>query len=61
MPERSAIVKVMSKKNPHAVALGKLGGKKGGPARMAKLTSAERTALGKRGAFARWGKEAAAE
>ncbi len=26
------------KKNPHAVALGRLGGKKGGPARMAALT-----------------------
>ena len=32
-----------SRKNPHAVALGRLGGKKGGPARAAKLTAAERT------------------
>jgi len=31
------------RKNPHAVALGRLGGKKGGPARAAKLTAKERT------------------
>jgi hypothetical protein len=33
----------MAKKNPHAVALGRLGGKKGGPARAAKLTPEQRT------------------
>jgi hypothetical protein len=32
-----------ARKNPHAVALGHLGGKKGGPARAAKLTAEERT------------------
>jgi hypothetical protein len=31
------------KKNPHAVALGRLGGKKGGPARAAKLSPEART------------------
>ena len=31
------------RKNPHAVALGRLGGKKGGPARAAKLTAKEGT------------------
>jgi hypothetical protein len=44
------------KKNPDAVALGRLGGRKGGPARAAKLTAAERTAIAKRAAQARWGK-----
>lgn len=41
-------------KNPAAVALGRLGGKKGGPARMAKLTSEERSALAKKAAAKRW-------
>ncbi len=31
------------RKNPHAVALGRLGGKKGGPARADKLTARERS------------------
>jgi hypothetical protein len=43
-------------KNPAAVALGKLGGAKGGKARAAKLTPEERSAIAKRGAAARWGK-----
>ena len=47
-------------KNPHAVALGRRGGKKGGPkggtARMAALTPAERRALARRAAAARWSK-----
>jgi hypothetical protein len=33
------------KKNPAAVALGKLGGKKGGPARAAKLSPKKRKAI----------------
>jgi hypothetical protein len=41
-------------KNPAAVALGKLGGAKGGKARAAKLTPAERSAIAKRAAAARW-------
>lgn len=44
------------KKNPHAVALGKLGGAKGGPARAKKLTKAERSEIGKKAAKARWKK-----
>ena len=43
-------------KNPAAVALGKLGGAKGGKARAAKLTPEERSEIAKRGASARWGK-----
>lgn len=45
-------------KNPAAVALGRLGGKKGGPARMAKLTPEERSALAKKAAAKRWGERA---
>lgn len=42
-------------KNPAAVALGRLGGKKGGPARAAKLSSEQRREIAKRAAAARWG------
>jgi hypothetical protein len=41
-------------KNPAAVALGKLGGAKGGPARAAKLTPARRKAIAKKAAAKRW-------
>lgn len=41
-------------KNPHAVALGKIGGLKGGKARAAALTAAQRRAIAKRAALARW-------
>ncbi len=41
-------------KNPHAVALGKLGGKKGGPARAKKLTKKQRSEIAKKAAMARW-------
>ena len=44
------------KKNPAAVALGKLGGAKGGRARAAKLSSEERKAIAQRAAQARWAK-----
>jgi hypothetical protein len=42
-------------KNPAAVALGRMGGLKGGKARAAKLTKAERAAIAKKAAAARWG------
>ena len=41
-------------KNLAAVALGKLGGLKGGKARAAKLTAEERRAIAVKGARARW-------
>ncbi len=41
-------------KNPAAVALGKLGGAKGGKARAAKLSPKKRTAIAKKAAVARW-------
>jgi hypothetical protein len=44
------------RKNPHAVALGRKGGKKGGPARMKKLTAEERTELARKAIAARWKK-----
>ena len=44
------------KKNAAAVALGKLGGVKGGRARAAKLTAEERKGIAQRAAQARWAK-----
>ena len=41
-------------KNPAAVALGKLGGAKGGPARAAKLSPKRRSAIAKEAARRRW-------
>jgi hypothetical protein len=43
-------------KNPAAVALGRLGGLKGGKARAASLTPAKRKAIAKKAAQTRWGK-----
>jgi len=40
-------------KNPHAVALGRLGGAKGGPARAKALSARRRSQIAKRGAAAR--------
>ena len=41
-------------KNPAAVALGRLGGKKGGLVRAARLTPEERQAIARKGAQVRW-------
>lgn len=41
-------------KNPAAVALGRLGGLKGGKARAAKLSKSRRAAIAKQAAQARW-------
>lgn len=41
-------------KNPAAVELGRLGGKKGGKARAAKLTAEERSEAARKAAVARW-------
>jgi hypothetical protein len=41
-------------KNPAAVALGKLGGAKGGAARARRMTPEERSAAAKKAALARW-------
>ena len=44
-------------KNPAAVALGRLGGLKGGKARAENLTKNQRVAAAKKAATARWGKK----
>lgn len=41
-------------KNPAAVALGKLGGQKGGKARAESLTAEQRKAIAKKAAESRW-------
>jgi hypothetical protein len=46
-------------KNPAAVALGKLGGAKGGKARAAKLSDKKRSEIAKKAAQARWSKQQA--
>lgn len=43
-------------KNPNAVALGRLGGLKGGRARAKALSASERSNIAKRAAKKRWGK-----
>ena len=44
-------------KNPHAVALGRLGGLKGGAARAAALGPRKRSQIAAKAAKARWGKK----
>ena len=44
------------KKDPAAVALGRKGGKKGGPARAAKLTAKQRSESARKAVQARWEK-----
>ena len=48
--------KPAKKKNPAAVALGRLGGLKGGKARADKLSAQERTEIAKKAAKSRWSK-----
>ncbi len=49
---------IMAKrKNPHAVALGKLGGSKGGKIRASKLTAEQRTEIARKAVQTRWAKE----
>jgi hypothetical protein len=43
-----------AKKNPHAAALGRLGGLKGGRARANALTAEERRRIARKAARARW-------
>ena len=44
------------RKNPAAVALGRIGGKKGGPARAARLTPEQRSESARQAVRARWSK-----
>ncbi len=45
---------VTGEKNPAAVALGRLGGKKGGPARAEKLSARRRSEIARKAARMRW-------
>lgn len=44
-------------KNPHAVALGRLGGLKGGKARFQSLTPEQRKAIARKAAKTRWNRQ----
>jgi hypothetical protein len=55
------VVKAAGKKDPAAVALGRKGGKKGGPARAAKLTPKQRSESARKAVQARWTKAKAGE
>jgi len=55
MPKRSR-KKMNQKKNPAAVALGKLGASKGGKARAAKLSAERRTEIARNAILTRWNK-----
>ena len=46
-----------SNKNPHAVALGRLGAQKGGRARAEKLTPEQRSEIARKAIQARWAKK----
>lgn len=52
--EKPAKKKALPKKNPAAVALGRLGGLKGGKARAKSLSAEKRKAIAKVAAKARW-------
>jgi hypothetical protein len=43
-------------KNPHAVALGRLGGQRGGKARAERLSATKRSEIARAAAKSRWGK-----
>lgn len=47
---------VKKRKNPYAVALGRRGGEKGGPARAAAMTAEERSESARNAVRARWEK-----
>jgi hypothetical protein len=49
------------RKNPYAVALGRKGGLKGGPARAANMTPQQRSESARNAVMARWAKEGATE
>jgi hypothetical protein len=55
MPKRTS-KQPLKEKNPAAVALGKLGGLKGGPARAAKLSKQRRREIARNAVLARWKK-----
>lgn len=54
---KAAIGESKPEKNPAAVALGRLGGMKGGPARAKKLSARKRKAIAKKAAEVRWSRK----
>ena len=50
----SIVAQTTKEKNPAAVALGRLGGLKGGKARAAKLSQKRRSAIARAAALKRW-------
>jgi hypothetical protein len=54
VPRDSAADAGLPEKNPHAAALGRLGGLKGGRARAISLSAARRRAIARKAARARW-------
>jgi len=50
----SVVARATQEKNPNAVALGRLGGLKGGKARAAKLSPARRKSIARKAAKKRW-------
>jgi hypothetical protein len=56
-PGQEKLKPVDPSKNPHAVALGRLGGLKGGEARAAALSPRKRSQIAAKAAKARWGKK----
>jgi hypothetical protein len=57
VPRREYGLFVMAKKkNPHAVALGKMGGAKGGRVRAAKLSPERRREIARKAVLSRWAK-----
>jgi hypothetical protein len=56
-PGKAAEKLIDPSKNPHAVALGRLGGLKGGTARAEKLSPRKRSQIAAKAAKARWGKK----
>jgi hypothetical protein len=56
-PDGGPIDDLETKKNPHAVALGRLGGRKGGKARAQKLSAEKRKEIATKAARKRWGKD----
>ena len=56
-PTEASVAPSTPTKNPHAAALGRLGGLKGGQARAKALTAAQRRRIASRAARARWAKK----
>lgn len=55
-PAREPIQTPIKEKNPAAVALGRLGGLKGGPARAKNLSKKKRSEIARKAAKTRWSK-----